>query len=63
MSRAATPRLRITAKTYRGTPGFLVSGRDLRHRAVSIWAPTREAAERIKAKVAAGQEIAMEDFR
>jgi hypothetical protein len=59
----ATPRLRITAKTHQGASGFLVSGRDLRHRTVSIWAPTREAAERIKAKVAAGHEITQEDFR
>lgn len=58
-----TPRLRITAKTYQGKPGFLVSGRDLRHRTVSIWAPTRAAAERIKAKVAAGHEIIQEDFQ
>lgn len=60
---ATTPRLRITAKTYQGRPGFLVSGRDLRHRIVSIWAETREAAERIKAKVAEGREIIQEDFR
>lgn len=60
---ATTPRLQITEKVYQGRPGFLVSGRDLRHRAVSIWAPTREAAERIKAKVAAGHEITEEDFR
>jgi hypothetical protein len=57
------PRLRITAKTYQGRPGFLVSGRDLRHRVVSIWAETRKAAERIKAKVATGEEITQEDFR
>jgi hypothetical protein len=57
------PRLRITGKVHQGRPGFLVSGRDLRHRTVSIWAPTREAAERIKAKVAAGHEITQEDFR
>jgi hypothetical protein len=60
---AANPRLRITAKAYQGKPGFLVSGRDLRHRVVSIWAPTRAAAERIKAKIAAGDEITQEDFR
>lgn len=58
-----TPRLRISTKRYEGKPGFLVSGRDLRHREVSIWAPSREAAERIKAKVAKGHEITKEDFR
>ena len=58
-----TPRLRITAKAYRGKPGFLVSGRDLRHRTVSIWAETRAAAERIKTKVTEGRDITEEDFR
>lgn len=57
------PRLRITGKVYQGKPGFLVSGRDLRHREVSIWAPSREAAERIKEKVTKGHEITKEDFR
>lgn len=60
---ATAPRLRITGKVYQGKAGFLVSGRDLRHRVVSIWAPTRAAAERIKAKVAAGHEITQEDFQ
>jgi hypothetical protein len=60
---ATTPRLRITAKTHQGRPGFLVSGRDLRHRTVSIWAETRAAAERIKTKVTEGHEITKEDFR
>ena len=59
----ATPRLRITAKTHQGAPGFLVSGRDLRHRTVSIWAETRAAAERIKTKVTEGRDITEEDFR
>ena len=56
-------RLRIIGKVYQGKPGFLVTGRDLRHRVVSIWASTQEAAERIKAKIAAGEEINQEDFR
>jgi len=60
---ATAPRLRIIGKVYQGKPGFLVTGRDLRHRVVSIWAPTQEAAERIKAKIAAGEEINQEDFR
>lgn len=60
---ATAPRLRIVGKVYQGKPGFLVTGRDLRHRTVSIWAKTREAAERIKAKVAEGREINEEDFR
>lgn len=60
---ATAPRLRIIGKVSQGKPGFLVTGRDLRHRTVSIWAPTREAAERIKTKIAAGEEINQEDFR
>ena len=40
-------RLRIIGKVYQGKPGFLVTGRDLRHRVVSIWASTQEAAERL----------------
>lgn len=60
---ATAPRLRIIGKVHQGRPGFLVSGRDLRHRVVSIWAPTRAAAERIKVKVAEGREITEEDFR
>ena len=60
---ATAPRLRIIGKVHQGRPGFLVTGRDLRHRTVSIWAPTREAAERIKAKAAEGREINEEDFR
>lgn len=53
----------IRPKTWRGEPGFLVSGRDSRGRSVSIFASNRDDAERIRDKVKAGQQTVPSDWR
>ena len=58
-----TARLRVREATYRGTPGFTITGSDTHGRDVSIFTETAESARRIKSKIGAGQEVSPEDFR
>lgn len=55
--------LRITATTYRGEPGFLISGRDNQDRKVSVFCKDKGSAEHIRAKIKAGEEISVADFK
>jgi hypothetical protein len=50
--------LRIKAYHYHGSDGFLVYG----HARVSIFTDTRTSAERIRAKLASGEELSEQDF-
>jgi hypothetical protein len=56
-------RVTIRASSYRGEPGFSINGRDSLGRRLKIFATTRTAAERIKAKVKQGQSIELQDFK
>lgn len=55
-------RLSIRKSTYRDRSGFSISGRDARGRSVNIFAETRAAAEHIREKVKAGEDVASADF-
>jgi hypothetical protein len=57
-----TARLAIRSYIYRGTTGFLVYGRGAQGHRVSVFATTRTAAERIRDKLRAGEEIGVADF-
>ena len=56
-------RLAICSAGYRGQPGHLITGHDTKGRQVSVWAPTRDAAERLRDKIRAGAEIPLADFQ
>ena len=56
-------RVSIRPTTYRNQHGFLICGRDVRGRRVSIFTTTRGSAEHIRDKVKAGQGTTLEDFK
>ena len=55
-------RLAIRPTKFRGEVGYLVCGRDTKHRRVSIFTATMGSAEHIRQRVKAGQEITYSDF-
>lgn len=56
--------LQVRAKVYRHKPGYKISGR-LPDRAfpVSVWTETRASAEKIRARLKAGQQIQEGDWK
>lgn len=55
--------LQIRPSTYRGQTGFALTGHDPDGRRVKIFTTTRQAAEGIREKVKAREELCVEDFR
>ncbi len=54
--------MRITRKTYRGTEGYLVSGRTPEGQRVSIFAARRVTAEHIRNQKRAGLQVTLSDW-
>lgn len=54
--------VRIATHTYRRVPGFLVMMCGHAWRRDRIFTHTRTSAERIKAKMLAGEEVTLKDF-
>lgn len=55
--------LRILAHTYRNRPGYLITGRDTKGRSCRVFVSTRPIAEKVRAKIRAGDEITTADFQ
>lgn len=56
-------RIRVAAGTYRDRSGWKITGRDSAGRQVNIFATTHCSAERIRARVKAGEFTTLQDFK
>ena len=56
-TRPEYPRLSVRARAYRGMDGYVISGRDTINRNVSIFARTKQEANRIKRDLLAGEPV------
>ena len=56
-TRPEYPRLSVHARAYRGMDGYVISGRDTINRNVSIFARTKQEANRIKRDLLAGEPV------
>lgn len=55
-------RLQTRATTYRDKPGFGVYGKDTKGRSVRVFVESREAVAKVKARIARGEEVTLEDM-
>lgn len=54
--------IQVRRTTYRGTPGYLICGRDPRDRKLSIFTLTLSSARKIQARVRRDERIEPEDW-